>query len=134
MPEYDPTRINILANLERIRATRIEPLKLRTNKKAGLDTTSEVIKLPKLRPDRIHVITNICFIEIGSGTPQVFLGILAGSEKYYLYSKTVTTAEDSITWAGQAIALASDEVFAEAQSATAADEIVLTANGYSMIL
>lgn len=113
---------------------KIEVLKLRTNKKAALDTSSEVIKLPKLRPDRIHVITNICLVEIGSGTPQVFLGIMSGGTKYYLFSDTVTTAEDSVTWAGQAIALEGDEVFAELQSATAADEAVLTAMGYSMRL
>jgi len=125
-------RLQALANLERIRAARIEPLLLRTNKKTGLSTGSEVIKLRKFRPGRIHVITNICFIEIGSGTPQVFLGIMSKGEKYYLFSDTVATAEDSVNWSGQAIALEFDEIFAEAQSAGASDEIILTANGYSM--
>lgn len=125
-------RLLALANLERIRAARIEPLLLRVNKKGGLSETSEIIKLPKLRPGRIHVITNICFIEIGSDTPQVFLGILSKGEKYYLFSDTVATAQDSVTWGGQAIALEFDQIFAEALLATAAEEIILTANGYSM--
>ena len=132
MDEEFKDRLRALADLERIRAARIEPLLLRTNKKAGLSETSEVIKLPKLRPGRIHVITNICFIEIGTGTPQVFLGILSKDEKYYLFSDTVATAEDSVNWSGQAIALEFDEVFAEAQDAEATDEIILVANGYSM--
>lgn len=132
MDEEFKDRLRALADLEQIRAARIEPLLLRTNKKAGLSETSEVIKLPKLRPGRIHVITNICFIEIGTGTPQVFLGILSKDEKYYLFSDTVATAEDSVNWSGQAIALEFDEVFAEAQDAEATDEIILVANGYSM--
>lgn len=125
-------RVGTLADLERIRAARIEPLLLRINKHGSLDGTSEIIKLPKLRLGRIHVITNICFIEIGTGTPQVFLGIFSKGEKYYLFSDTVATAEDSVTWAGQCIALEFDEIFAEAQGATTTEEIILTANGYSM--
>ncbi len=127
-------KIQVLANLERIRSARIEPLLLRINKKAGLSTSSEVIVLPKMTPKRIHVITNICCVCIGSGTPQVFIGIRHGGEKYYLYSFTVAAAENSITWSGQAILQEFDEIFAELQSATAADEVVLTANGYSMRL
>ena len=127
-------RLGALAHLEQIRAARIEPLNLRTNKKGALSTTSEVIKLPKFRPGRIHVITNICAIEIGADTPQVFLGILAGGTKYYLYSTTVTTAENSVNWSGQAICLDGDQIFAEFQSATAAEEVILTANGYAMQL
>lgn len=130
----DFNKIRLLADLERIRSARIEPLKIRVNIEAGLDTSSEIVKSPKLRPDRIHVITNICLIELGTGTPQVFLGIISRGEKYYLYSKTISTAEDSVTWAGQAIALELDQIFAELQGATAADEAVLTANGYSMRL
>jgi hypothetical protein len=134
MDEIDLDKVKILADLERIRSARVEPLQLRTDKAAVLDTTSEIIKTRKLRPGRIHVITNICLIETGQGTPQVFLGFLSKGEKYYLYSKTVTTAEDSVTWAGQAIALEFDEVFAELQSATATDTIILTVFGYSMRL
>lgn len=126
--------LGALAHLETIRSARIEPLKLRTSTKGAMSTSSEIIKLPKLRPGRIHVITNICFVEIGSGKPQVFLGIMSRGEKYYVYSATVATAEDSVNWGGQIIALEQDEVFAELQSATAADEGVLCANGYSMRL
>ena len=127
-------RLRALANLEQIRAARIEPLLLRTNLKGDISGTSELIKLPKLRPGRIHVITNICFVEIGTGTPQVFLGILARNVKYYLFSDTVTTAEDSVNWGGQAIALGGNEIFAEAQGASDAEDLILTANGYSMRL
>jgi hypothetical protein len=127
-------KLSALAHLETIRSARIEPLKLRINKKAGLSTSSEVIRLPRLRPGRIHVITSICLIEIGSGTPQVFLGIMSDDVKYYLFSDTVTTAEDAVIWGGQCIALDGDEIFAELQGATAADEAILTAYGYSMRL
>jgi len=132
MVENLTDKLRNLANLERIRAARIEPLLLRTNKQGVISAVSELIKLPKLRPGRIHVITNLCFIETPTGTPQVFLGIMSKGEKYYLHAETVTVAEDSINWSGQAIALEFDEIFAEAQGATAEDEIILVANGYSM--
>jgi hypothetical protein len=125
-------RLRALANLETIRAARIEPLLLKNNKLAGLNETSEVLKLPRFRPERIHVITNICAIEIGTDTPQVFLGILSSGIYYPLFADTVTTAEDSVNWSGQAICLAGTQIYAEFQSATAAEEIILTANGYSM--
>lgn len=132
MPDYDYNQIGTLAHLETIRNARIEPLMLRVNKKAGLDTTSEIIYLPKLNPDRIHVITNICCIELGTGTPQIFLGIMSKGEKFYLFSDTVATAQDSVTWSGNAILLHVDQIFAELKGATAAEEAILTANGYSM--
>jgi len=134
MDKWDTDALRALAHLETIRSARIEPLNLRTNKKGGLDTTSEVIKLPKFRPKRIQVITNICLIEIGTDTPQVFLGIEAGGIKYHLYCTTITTAENSCTWSGQAIALENNQIYAEVQSATAAEEIILVANGYAMRL
>lgn len=126
--------VSTLANLERIRSSRISPLLLRVNKKASLDTSSEVLRLPRTPANRIHVITNICLVCIGTGVPQVFLGIMHSETKYYLYSSTISTAENSISWAGQAILLEWDQIFAELQGATAADEAVLTANGYAMRL
>ena len=124
-------RLGALAHLETIRSARIEPLQLqRKVKPIGQDDTT--IKLPKLRPDRIHVITNICVIETPTGKPQVFIGLLSKDEKFYLMSQTVATAEDSVTWAGQCIALEFDEIFAEIQGTTAADTVILTAFGYSM--
>lgn len=127
-------RLRDLANLERIRSARIEPLMLQKSLSGDISATSEIMKLPKLRPGRIHVITNLCVIEIGSGTPQVFLGIMSKGEKYYVFSDTVTTAEDSITWSGQIIAAEFDEIFAELQSASDDELITLTAFGYSMRL
>lgn len=127
-------KLRDLANLERIRSARIEPLMLQKQLKGDTDATSEIMLLPKLRPGRIHVITNICVIEIGSGTPQVFLGILSKGEKYYVFSDTVATAEDSVTWSGQIIAAEFDEIFAELQGATDECLTTLTAFGYSMRL
>ena len=127
-------RLGALAHLETIRSARIEALNLRNNIKGSLNTTSEVLKLPKLRPARIHVFTNLCAIEVGTGKPQLFFYILVGGEKYYIHSATVTTAEDSVNWSGQVIALEGNEICVEAQGATAADELVFTGNGYSMRL
>ena len=125
-------KLRDLANLERIRSARIEPLMLQRSISGDISATSEILKLPKLRPGRIHVITNLCVIEIGQGTPQVFLGILSKGEKYYVFSDTVTTAENSVTWSGQIIAGEFDEIFAEIQAGADDEEIVLTAFGYSM--
>jgi len=127
-------RLSALAHLETIRSSRIEPLKLQINKKGSLSETNETIKLPRLTHGRIHIITNISLVCIGTGTPQVFLGLLSKGEKYHVYSSTVTTAENSVTWAGQIIALEFDEIFALLQGATATDEAILTAFGYSMRL
>jgi len=127
-------RLGALAHLETIRSARIEPLLLRTNMKGSANTSSQEIALPRMRPQRIHVITNICFIAKGVGTPQVYLGIMVGGQKHYLYSSTVSTAENSVNWSGQAILLEGDYVFAILESATAADDQILTANGYSMRL
>lgn len=125
-------RLNALANLERIRAARIEPLMLQRSIKGDIDNTSEIMKLPKLRPGRIHVITNICVIAAADGAPQVFLGIISKGEKYFVFSDTVTTKEDSVTWSGQIIAGEFDELFAELQGASDNTLITFTAFGYSM--
>lgn len=131
---YASKIITDMANLERIRSARIMPLNLRTAEKGALDTSNEYLYLKPFDPEQIHVITNICLVEIGSGTPQVFLGAEIGGVKYYLFSDTVATAEDSVNWSGQAIYKEGDRIFALLQNATAADEAVLTANGYSMRL
>jgi hypothetical protein len=137
--EKDVTGISLdelkaLADLSTIQANRIEPLQMQREKTAGLSATSEEIKLQKLRPDRIHVITNICLIETPTGKPQVLLGIMSKGEKFYIMSQTVQIAEDSVTWVGQVIGLEYDEIFAEVQGATATDKIILTAFGYSVRL
>lgn len=131
MGEIDINQIATLANLETIRSARIEPLQLRVEKTV-ISATEEILKLPKLRPDRIHVITNICVLETPTGKPQVFIGILSKNEEFLLMSSTVATAEDAVTWVGQAIGLEYDEIYAKLQGATATDKAILTAFGYSM--
>lgn len=127
-------KLRDLANLERIRSARIEPLMLQRSISGDISATSEVIKLPKLRPGRIHVITNLCVIQEGEDRPQVLLGIISKGEKYYVFSDTVATAEDSVTWSGQVIAAEFDEIFAELQDAGDDELITFTAFGYSMRL
>jgi hypothetical protein len=131
MNDQEFNQIATLANLETIRSARIEPLQLR-DEKTVISATEEIIKLPKLRPDRIHVITNICVLNTPTGKPQVFIGILSKGEEFLLMSQTVTTAEDAVTWVGQAIGLEYDEIYAKVQGATATDKLILVAFGYSM--
>lgn len=127
-------RIRALANLETIRSARIEPLNLRIEKKGTLSTSLETLRLPKFRPKRIHIITNICALERGSGTPQIFLGIEAGGEKYPVFSDTVATAEDSVSYSSQIIGLEGNQIYADFESATSGEKLILTANGYAMRL
>jgi len=127
----DFDKIATLANLETIRSARIEPLQLQAVV-TPLDTTTQTIKLPKLRPDRIHVITNISVLNTPDGKPQVFIGLLSKGEEFNIYSYTVAAARNSITWSGQIIALEYDEIFARMTGCDATDKAILTAFGYSM--
>ena len=131
MNKIDIDQIATLANLETIRSARIEPLQLRVEKTV-ISATEEILKLPKLRPDRIHVITNICVLQTTAGKGQVFIGILSKNEEFLLMSYTPTVAEDAVTWAGQAIGLEYDEIYTKVQGATATDKLILVAFGYSM--
>jgi hypothetical protein len=131
MNEEDFDKIATLANLETIRSARIEPLQLQT-RAINLNVTEDRIKLPKLRPGRIHVITAISFLSTPSGKPQVFLSLLSKGEEFNIYSKKITVNADSITWSGQIIGLEYDEICARVTSMGATDTAILTAFGYSM--
>lgn len=131
MNEIDFEKIATLANLETIRSARIEPLQLQTQR-TPLNATTETIKLPKLRPGRIHVITAISVLNTPDGKPQVFIGLLSKNEQFNVYSATVAAARNSITWSGQIIALEYDEIFARMTGCDAGDTAILTAFGYSM--
>ena len=109
----------------------IEPLQLR-EQTTVISATEEIIKLPKLRPNRIHVITNICVLQTPTGKGQVFIGILSKGEEFLLMSYTPTVSEDAVTWVGLTIGLEYDEIYAKVQGATATDTLSLVAFGYSI--
>ena len=78
------------------------------------------------------MINNICFIETGSGTPQIKLGYMREHKHHILTCQTVTTAENSVEYVGQVVLFEGDYIRAISENATAADSIYLFANGYKI--
>ena len=120
------------AALEIIRVSQFIPFNLHVQKIGSLDTSSQYLYTDIFEADYIYIITSISALCEGSGTPQIKIGIRDGSINFIYESSSVGNAEDSVEYVGQLMCKETDKIFAEFESATAADTAHLFVNGYKI--
>lgn len=124
--------VQYLANLETIRVNQFVPFNLHYQKIGSINTSSETLQTDLFDVGYLYVITGITAVEIGSGTPQIKVGIKDGATDFIYESSTVGNAEDSVEYVGQLMCKELDRIFATFEGATATDNIHLFVNGYKI--
>jgi len=132
LKEREIRNYEALAALETIRVNQFMPFNLHEVKSGSVDTSSETLYLDAFEPGYIYVITSISAVEIGSGTPQIKIGVRDGVTNFIYESATVGNAEDSVEYVGQLMCKETDKIFATFESATASDTIHIFVNGYKI--
>ena len=120
----------VLSALEAIKLYRYIPINDQFKKAGALSTTSETLTSDYFKTGYLYIIQTICCYELGTGIPQIKLGIQEGNTKFAYEIGTPANAEDSIEYIGQLIVREGAKIYADFEGCTAADAIYMNINGY----
>lgn len=120
----------ILAALEQIRLYQYIPFDIQVRKEGSLNTTLETLESDDLKLGWLYIVQTITCIELGSGTPQIKIGLKTETTKRIYESGTPANAEDSIEYVGQLFVGEKKKIYADFESCTEADTIEMNINGY----
>ena len=121
-----------LAALQLIRVNDFEIFNLHVQKIGGLDTSQQDIETEPFEPGYIYIVQSIFAWCEGTGTPQIFVGIVDGTTFFIYNNGTVANAEDGVSYVGQLMCKETDKIRARFEGATATDTAHLYVNGYKI--
>jgi hypothetical protein len=127
-----PEEIQVLANLLTIQQFGYEVVNLQYIKIGSLSTSSETLKSERFEAGYVYFIQSIVAVEMGTGTPQIKIGILRDPIKFQFRCGTVVAAEDSIDYIGQLLVGEGSQIYADFEVCVAGDTIYLNINGYRL--